>query len=128
MKSFTVLRRESAEGADILLIPEDRSLKAALFGPLWALLAGDFWLAAVMAGAGGLLFGLMALLGADGAGCLVGYLGLAAAWGLFAQDGRRLFAEARGFRPWAIVAGSNLDDAERRLFEADDLLVWDLKP
>lgn len=101
---------------DYIFIKEGFSLGAALLGPFWLLIKGN-WPGA------GMFFALLILisiaLNALGfnAAAITGLLfAVQIAFGFFARDLQRFDIERRGYRFIDIVNGKNLDECETRFF------------
>ena len=102
----------------IVFVRDGFSFWAFLFAPLW-MLWHRMWLvllAYVVATA--LVFGVLAALGASHAALTVVGLFIALLVGLEASTLRRLSLRRRGFANVGVISGSDLEDAERRFFDA----------
>jgi hypothetical protein len=91
---------------------------AFLFAPLW-MLCHRLWLvlALYLAGSAALETGLVAL-GAPAASVAVVAIAISLLVGLEASTLRRFTLRERGWKQVGIVSGDDLEDAERRFFEA----------
>ena len=124
---YAVLERQQAKGRGkvprhpddlYVLVKDGFSWPAFFFGPLWAL-TNRLWVV------GALLIAAMIGIGMipsafDGGDALASALtfALALLLGFHGNDVRQWSLERAGYELSAIVAGSNLTDAERRLFES----------
>ena len=121
MRMYAVLERtgDPHKGAagDIVLVKEGFCWPALLFGPLWALYHRMWVVAAGIMGIGVIIAlppGPLAAFGVqDFAAALVAFL-----LGLHGNDLRAWSLAAGGFELNSVVAGANLMDAERRLFQS----------
>jgi hypothetical protein len=103
---------------EIVFVRDGFSWALALIAPLWLVLRGEWLLLAIYLVLAIALTGLLSLLGAPQhwvslAGFAFGFL-----FAFEASELRRWLLDLRGWREIAAVSGRNLDEAERRFFDA----------
>lgn len=101
----------------VTMVKEGMCWPAFFFSFLWAAWHGIWWAALALPAAA---LGIAAILTAAGAGGMTGLLCALAAAALVggaANDWRGRALERRGWRPAAVVAGRNAEDAARRFLE-----------
>ena len=117
MRLYTALARDrQARDPALRLLPEGRSLLAALLGPVWFALHGA-WLTAFLVAIAELLLNRACAVAPLWPAASALLVGLIAAIGLFAHDLRRWEMRLGGWREIAIVAGRSRDDAFLRFHD-----------
>lgn len=123
MKSFTVHEQpdppsDRLERAERLVFVKDGfSLVAAIFTPLWLLAHRLWWALLGYVGVVVALNGLGQLAGADQRWLTLASVGIGLLFGFEADALRRWGLQRRGWPMIGSVAGSSLEECERRFFE-----------
>ncbi|MGB0681275.1 MAG: DUF2628 domain-containing protein [Magnetovibrionaceae bacterium] len=128
MNTYLAYRGISRRGEARLVLVRDRfSLLAGLFGPFWALSHGLPWLAALLFAGESLVILGLGMVGADALSQSLVHIAYGLLIALHAADLRGGFLELKGYQAHAVVTGSSVEEAERRLLNDDVDLAWLLR-
>jgi len=128
MRIYTVHRRQDAGQPDFVLVKEGFCWPAFVVALPWALWH-RMWLTVLWLAAAFVLTGALgAVLGLDGLGGTVLFLGLAVLAGIFGNDLRRGSLARRGYAEEGVVAADNEDAAFRRFLTEAPLYAGGLRP
>ena len=119
LKTYSIhIRRHGLNpDRDIIVIRDDFSWMACLFGPLWAVWHRAWWALLALITAQLAVFGLISGLGMDETGRLIISSGFALAIGFLASDIRRWKMDRQGFREAGYVLAKDEDTALLRYFD-----------